>query len=135
MNLIKFLVRTQVMAIIVGVLRIIYLYILAFLDQPDRALQYINWFVYGLAIVFGILAFYMTRYFLGRKWLEVLLVLISYLIIYQPILLILQSTLFNHYTGYDPIINFLAISTGLVYFVITAFGMVLAYWFGSSKRD
>ncbi|MBI0577155.1 hypothetical protein IEC97_07260 [Neobacillus cucumis] len=86
MNLIKFLVRTQVMAIIVGVLRIIYLYILAFLDQPDRALQYINWFVYGLAIVFGILAFYMTRYFLGRKWLEVLLVLISYLITYPGIL-------------------------------------------------
>lgn len=136
MNWIKFLIRTQVMAIIFGVFRILCLHILAFFDQPERALQYINWFVYGLAILFGILAFLMTRYFIGRSWIAVLLVLISYLIIYQPILLNVQRTILHQSTGDYQVINFLAISTGLVYFVILAFGMVLGYWFGlgAAKR-
>ncbi|OIK10528.1 hypothetical protein BIV60_20750 [Bacillus sp. MUM 116] len=135
MNWVTFLIRTQVMAITLAVLRIIYLNVLAFFDQPERALQYINWYVYGLAILVGILAFFLTRYFIGRSWLAVLLVLFSYLIIYQPILLSMQEALLGNTTGYYGIINFLAISTGLIYLVITAFGMVLGFWFGTVNRD
>jgi hypothetical protein len=123
----RFFIKTQVLAILFAFFGVIYLNVLAFFDQPGRALQYINWFVYGLAILFAVIYIFMTQYFIGRNWLAVPLVLIPYFLLYQPIFHRIQSSLVNE--GYGRLVNFLSISTGSIYLITIIFGLFLGILF------
>jgi hypothetical protein len=95
--------------------------VLAFLDQPDRALRYINTFVFGLALLLAVIYFVITRYLLGRNWSAFVLVLTSYLFLYKPILEGLLFKLTNESHG--GIIKFLSISTGTVHLLAAVIGI------------
>ena len=119
--MLKYLLKTQIFAILLTLSWIIYLVVLAFLDQPDRALRYINSFVFGLAIFLAIIYFVLTRYLLGRNWSTLLLVLISYFLLYKPIFQEILLRITNE--SYGGIIKFLSISTGTVHLLATIIGM------------
>jgi len=123
----NYLLKTQIVAILISFSWIIYLVILAFLDQPDRALRYINTFVFGLAILFACIYFVLTRYLLGRNWPALIIVLISYILLYKPIF---QELLFKLTSeSYGSIIKFLSISTGTVHLLSVLIGMGFATLF------
>ncbi|MBT2658142.1 hypothetical protein J7E81_23360 [Bacillus sp. ISL-18] len=128
----KYLLKTQLIAIIVALSWIIYLVVLAFLDQPDRALRYINNFVFGLAILLAILYFVLAKYLLRRNWSSLLLVLISYFLLYKPIFqgLLLKITS----ESYGSIIKFLSISTGTVHVLAVIIGMGFGILFTRPER-
>ncbi|MEH7094336.1 hypothetical protein [Neobacillus vireti] len=128
----KYLLKTQLIAIVVSFSWIIYLVVLAFLDQPDRALRYINTFVFGLAILLAILYFVLARYLLGRNWSSLLLVLISYFLLYKPIFLGFLLKLTNESNG--SIIKFLSISTGIVHVLAVIIGMGFGILFTRPER-
>jgi hypothetical protein len=123
----KFLMKTQVLAIMMAVFWIIYLNVLAFFDQPGRALQYINWFVYGFAILLAIIYFLLTKYLIGRNWMVVPWVLIPYFLIYKPTLQKPLLSVVNE--GYGLTLKFLAISTGITHLLAIIFGLGLAILF------
>ncbi|MFZ7943128.1 MULTISPECIES: hypothetical protein [Bacillaceae] len=126
----RFVVKTQVLAILMGLFWIIYLSILAFFDQPGRALQYINVLVYGFAILFAVMYFLMTKVLIGRNWLAVPLVLIPYFLVYKPFF---QRILTKAANSYEGIINFLALSTGATHFLAIIFGLGLGIMFTRPK--
>jgi len=128
----KYLLKTQLIAIIVSLSCIIYLVVLAFLDQPDRALRYINMFVFGLAIFLAILYFVLAKYLLGRNWSSLLLVLISYFLLYKPIFQGLLLKITNE--SYGSIIKFLSISTGTVHVLAVIIGMGFGILFTRPER-
>ncbi|ULT59195.1 hypothetical protein L1999_11990 [Neobacillus drentensis] len=128
----KYLLKTQLIAIVVSLSWIIYLVVLAFLDQPDRALRYINTFVFGLAILLAILYFVLARYLLGRNWSSLLLVLISYFLLYKPIVQGLLLKVTNE--SYGSIIKFLSISTGTVHVLAVIIGMGFGILFTRPER-
>ena len=123
----NYLFKTQIIAILISFSWIFYLVILAFLDQPDRALRYINSFVFGLAVLFAVIYFVLTRYLLGRSWPSFLIVLISYFLIYKPILQELLLKLTSE--SYGTMIKFLSISTGTVHLLSVLIGMGFAILF------
>jgi hypothetical protein len=128
----KYLLKTQIFAILITLCWIIYLVVLAILDQPDRALRYINTFVFGLAILLAILYFVLTRYLLGRNWSTLLLVLVSYLLLYKPIFQEILLKITNE--SYGSTIKFLSISTGTVHFLAVIIGMGFAILFTRPER-
>ncbi|HEY2422043.1 MAG TPA: hypothetical protein VGI04_11520, partial [Neobacillus sp.] len=79
----KFLLKTQLVALGFAFFWVMYLTIIAFFDQPGRALQNINSFVYGFAILFGIIYIGISMFSLDRKWFSLPLVLIPNIFIYQ----------------------------------------------------
>ena len=123
----KFFVKTQVFAIIMALFWIIYLSVLAFLDQPGRALQYINSFVNGFAILFAVIYFLLTKYFIGRNWLAVPLVLIPYFLLYKPVFEQVLLSLANE--SYSMTLNFLSLSTGSTHLLAIIFGLGLGIMF------
>lgn len=126
-GLIRFLIKTQVVAILFALFWIIYLSVLAFLDQPGRALQYINSFVNGFAILLAVIYFLLTKYFIGRNWLAVPLVLISYFLLYKPVFEQVLLSLANE--SYSMTLNFLSISTGGTHLLALIFGLGLGIMF------
>jgi hypothetical protein len=128
----KILIKTQVLSIIFAIIWVVYLNILAFLDQPERALQYINWFVYGFAVLFAFISFLLTKYVIGHNWLAVPLVLIPYLIIYSPFFKGIMLSIVNE--SYGMIINFLSISTGTLFLIALIFSMVIGIIFSNRQK-
>lgn len=122
-----FVVKTQVLAVLFALLWVLNINLLAFFDSPGRALQYINWFVYGFAISFGIIYFLMTKYVIGRNWLAVPIILVPYLFVYQPIFQRIQSSFMSE--GYEGLVNFLSQSTGTIHLLSLIFGMALGIMF------
>ncbi|WML39423.1 hypothetical protein RCG19_19925 [Neobacillus sp. OS1-2] len=123
----KYLVKSQVVSILMAFFWMICLAVLAFLDQPSRALQYINVFVYGFAILFAVIGFLLTKYFLGRNWFAVPLVLIPYFLLYQPVFQRSLVSIAND--RYGGMIKFLAQSIGATYLLAAIFGLGLAILF------
>jgi hypothetical protein len=129
---VKLVLKTQFSAISFSLFWIIYLNILAFFDQPERGLQYINWLVYGFAALFGIVSMLLTKHFLGGNWIALPLVLIPEFIIYQPI--------FDRYflillpTGFKSIFHFLSLSTGMIYLIAILLGLILGIMFGRAQK-
>ncbi len=123
----KFLIKTQIYAILAALFWVIYLNVLAFFDQPGRVLQYINWFVYGFAILLAIIYFLLTKYLIGRNWLAVPLVLIPYFLIYKPIFQHLVLSVVNE--GYGRMVKFLAMSTGTTHLLAMIFGLGIGILF------
>lgn len=128
----KILFKTQVLSITFAIIWVVCLNILAFLDQPERALQYINWFVYGFAVLFAIISFLLTKYVIGHNWLAVPLVLVPYLIIYTPFFKGIMLSLVSK--SYGMIINFLSISTGTIYLMAILISLVFGIIF-SNRRN
>ncbi|EKN70788.1 hypothetical protein BABA_02954 [Neobacillus bataviensis LMG 21833] len=123
----KFLLKTQVVSLLMALFWIMYLALVAFLDQPGRALQYINLFVYGFAILFAVIYFLLTKYLLGRNWLAVPLVLVPYFLLYKPVFQRALVSIANE--SYGAIIKFLALSTGVTFLLATISGLCLAILF------
>ncbi|MBM7652903.1 hypothetical protein [Neobacillus cucumis] len=123
----KFLLRTQIVALLITFCWIVYLIVLAFLDQPDRALRYINTFVFGLALLLAVIYFVISRYLLGRKWSAFIPVLIPYLFLYKPIFEGVLLKLTNEY--YGSTIKFLSISTGTVHLLAAMIGIGFGIFF------
>ncbi|WP_223587743.1 hypothetical protein [Neobacillus bataviensis] len=128
----KFLIRTQVLAVLVSLLWIVYLVILAFFNQPGRALQYMNWFVYGFAILFSIIFIFLTKNIITRNWLVVPLVLIPCLILYEPLMEDFLLRVVNESNRMT--LNFLSLSTGSIKFISVIFGVVVGIMFSSVKK-
>ena len=120
----KLLLKTQVLSIIIALFWIVYLNILAVFDQPGPILQYLNWFVYGFAGLLVIIYLLLTKYIIGHKWLAIPLVIVPFLVIYQPILERVLLSLVNK--NYGMTINFLSLSTGATHLM----AMLLALVFG-----
>jgi len=120
-GLMKFLLKTQVFAIVMALFWIIYLIVLAFLDQPGRALQHINSFVYGFAILLAVIYFLLSKYLIGRNWLALPLVLIPYFLLYKPVLQRIIVSIANE--SYSKILNFLALSTGATHLLAIICGL------------
>ena len=123
----KFLVKTQVLAILFSILWAFYVNVLAFFDQPERGLEYINYFVYGFAMLLGTIYFLLTKYLIGRKWLALPLILIPFFIIYQPA--VLNFLLKMMKDGNGDIIHFLWLSTGTVHLMALIFGLAFGILF------
>ncbi|WP_160718910.1 hypothetical protein [Bacillus sp. USDA818B3_A] len=117
----QYLLKTQIVSILLTLCWIIYLVILAFLDQPDRALRYINTFVFGLAIFMAIIYFVLSRKLIGRNWSGLILVLISYFLLYKPAFE--EGLLKITSESYGDIIKFLSISTSTVHLLAIIFGI------------
>ncbi|MGG1677081.1 hypothetical protein ACIFOT_15185 [Neobacillus sp. NRS-1170] len=128
----RFLIRTQVLAVLVSFLWVVYLVIVAFFNQPGRALQYINWFIYGFAILFAIIFIFLTKYMISRNWLAAPLVLIPCLILYQPLMEGILLRVVNE--SNRMILNFLSLSTGSIKFISVIFGVVLGIMFSRVKK-
>ncbi|PLS07169.1 hypothetical protein [Neobacillus cucumis] len=127
----KYLLKTQIVAILLTLCWSIYLVILAFLDQPDRALRYINTFVFGLAVVLALIYFVLAKRLLGRNWSALVLVLIPYLLLYKPIFEGILLNITND--GNGSIIKFLSISTGTVHLLAALFGIGFGILFSRPK--
>ncbi|MDQ1146229.1 hypothetical protein QE429_003056 [Bacillus sp. SORGH_AS 510] len=123
----RLIVKTQVLAILVSILWLFYVHIVAYFDQPERALEYINFFVYGLAALVGIVYFLLAKYFIGRNWMALLLVVIPFLLIYQP--LVLQVSLRFMKDGNGDVVNFISLSTGTVHLLALIIGLASAVLF------
>jgi hypothetical protein len=123
----RLIVKTQVLAISISILWLLYVHIVAFFDQPERALQYINYIVYGLALLFGLIYFVLAKYFIGRNWLAILLIVIPFLLIYQP--LVLQVSLNFMKDGNGDVVNFISLSTGTVHLLALIIGLASAVMF------
>jgi hypothetical protein len=128
----RFLIKTQVLAIIFALFWLININVLAFFDQPGRALQYINWFVYGFSLLLAIIYFLMTKYFIGHKWLAVPLVLVPYFFVYNPIFQRIFLSLINK--GYAGLINFLSQSTGTMHLITLCFGLIFGIIFSNRQQ-
>ncbi|MDN3015342.1 hypothetical protein PH210_03855 [Paenibacillus sp. BSR1-1] len=128
----KFLIRTQVLALLVSFLWIVYLFILTFFNQPGRALQYMNWFVYGFAILFAIIFIFLTKKMINRNRLAVPLVLIPCLILYEPLMEGILLRVVNESNRMT--LNFLSLSTGLIKFISIIFGVVVGIMFSRVKK-
>lgn len=116
------LLKTQVFSIIIAFFWIVYLNVLAIFDQPGPILQYLNWFVYGFAILFAIIYILLTKYIIGHKWRAIPLVVLPYLMIYQPILERIQLRLVNK--SYGMTINFLSLSTSATHLMAILIGLI-----------
>ncbi len=128
----KFLIKTQLLAIIVSLIWILFISMLAFLDQPERAMQYINSFVYGFGILFAIICIILAKKMLGHNWLGLPLVLIPYLFIYQPVFQQLLQGITSR--GNADIIRFLLLSTGSINLLAVLFGIVIGIMFSRSNK-
>lgn len=118
----KFLLKTQILAIIIAIFWIVYLNVVAIFDRPSPILQYLNWFVYGFAILFAIIYLLLTKYITGHKWLAIPLVILPYLMIYKPILEQILLSLVNK--SYGITINFLSLSTGSTHLMAILIGLI-----------
>lgn len=118
----KFLLKTQILAIIIAIFWIVYLNVVAIFDRPSPILQYLNWFVYGFAILFAIIYLLLTKYITGHKWLAIPLVILPYLMIYKPILEQILLSLVNK--SYGITINFLSLSTGSTHLMAILIGLM-----------
>ncbi|MFP5113040.1 hypothetical protein ACSU64_11750 [Bacillaceae bacterium C204] len=125
----KLLLKTQVFSIIIALFWIVYLNILAVFDQPGPILQYLNWFVYGFAGLLAIIYLLLTKYIIGHKWLAIPLVIVPYLVIYQPILERVLLSLVNK--NYGMTINFLSLSTGATHLMAMLIGLVFGIIFSN----
>ncbi|WP_040209335.1 hypothetical protein [Neobacillus jeddahensis] len=123
----KVLMKTQLLSIGLAVFWLLFLLALAFLDQPDRALQYINLFVYAFALVLGMIYFLLIKKIIGRYWLALPLILVPFLLIYKPLMQPLLVKMVSEY--YGGMINFLALSTGVTYLFAIGFGLALGILF------
>jgi hypothetical protein len=130
---VKIVLKTQITAISFSVFWLLYINILVFFDQPGPRLEHINWFVNGFAAFFGVLVMVVARYFFGGKWFALPLVLIPEWLIYQPLLESLFSSLVSK--GYQPIFRFLALSTGTIYLIAVALGLIMGIMFGRFKKS
>ncbi|MFJ7726588.1 hypothetical protein ACIQXV_10520 [Neobacillus sp. NPDC097160] len=119
--MIRLLIKTQVVAILFALFWIIYLSVLAFLDQPGRAAQHINSFVYGFAILMAVIYFLLSKYLIGRKWLAVPLVLIPYFFLYKPVFQRILLSIPNE--SYGMVLKFLALSTGATHLLAIICGL------------
>lgn len=128
----KFLIKTQVVAILFALLWEIHLTILAFLDMPGRAIQYINWFVFAFAILIGILYVVISKFSLEKKWFSIPLVLIPDFILYQPLFLRILSSIVNE--GFAGVIHFFSLSTGSINFIATILGLLLGITFSRHHK-
>lgn len=129
----RLLIKTQVISIIFAIFWVLYLNILTFFNQPGRAMEHINWFVYGFAILFAIVYFGLTKYVIGRNWLAVPLVIIPYLMVYQPIL---QRFLFSMVSKeYGMILKFLALSTGTIHLLAILISLVFGIVFSNRRNE
>jgi hypothetical protein len=127
----KILIKTQVLSIVFAIFWVLYLNILAFFDQPGRALQHLNWFVFGFAFLFAIIYLVLIKYVIGYYWLAVPLVILPYLLIYQPFLERILLSLVSK--SYGMMLKFLSQSTGTTYLIAILFGLVFGIMF--SKRQ
>jgi hypothetical protein len=128
----KIMIKTQVLSIIFAIIWVIFLNILAFLDQPERVLQYINWFVFGFAGLFAIISFLLTKKVIGHNWRAVPLVIFPYLLIYSPFLKGIILSLVNK--SYGMIFNFLAASTATLYFITLLISLVFGVIFSNRQN-
>ena len=128
----KLLIKTQVLSIIFAIFWVLYLNLLAFFNQPGRAMEHINLFVFGFVVLFAIVYFVLTKFVIGRNWLAVPLVIIPYLMIYQPILQRMMISMVSK--GYGMIIKFLALSTGTIHLLAILISMVVGIVL-SNKRN
>ncbi|MEO2075617.1 MAG: hypothetical protein ABGX20_09450 [Bacillus sp. (in: firmicutes)] len=127
----RLIVKTQVLAILVSILWLFYVHIVAFFDQPERALQYINFFVYGLAVIVGIIYSLLAKYFIGRNWFALLLIVIPFLLIYQPVFLQISLRFMNG--GNGAVVNFISISTGTVHLLALIVGLAFGVMFSKPE--
>ncbi|MEH7305986.1 hypothetical protein [Neobacillus drentensis] len=125
----KFLLKTQVLSIIFAFLWIVYLNILAVLDQPGPILQYLNWFVYGFALLLVIIYTLLTKYIVGHMWRAVPMVIVPYLVIYQPIFEKILLSLVNK--SYGMSIHFLSLSTAATHLMAMLIGLVFGVIFSN----
>jgi hypothetical protein len=128
----KLLIKTQLLSIIFAIFWVIFLNILAFFNQPGRAMEHINLFVYGFAILFALVYFVLTKYVIGRIWLAVPLVIIPYLMIYQPLLQRFMISMVSN--GYGLSIKFLALSTGTIHFLAILIAVVFGIVFSNPRN-
>lgn len=119
----RFIGKTQVLALIVSILWLLYVNIVAFFDQPERALQYINYVVYGLAFLVGIIYFLLSKYMFGRNWLVLPLVVVPFLLIYQPVFLKILLRFMKD--GNGAVVNFISLSTGTVHLLALIIGLAV----------
>ena len=118
----KLLLKTQILSIIIAIFWIVYLNVLALFDQPGPILQYLNWFVYGFALLLTIIYFLLTKYIIGHRWLAIPLVIVPFLMIYQPIFeRVLLSLVAKNY---GMTFNFLSLSTGATHLMAMLIGLV-----------
>jgi hypothetical protein len=123
----SFFVRSQGLGILFALFWVVYISILAFLDSPGRAMQYINWYVYGFGFLFAIIYFLITKYLIGRNWRAVPLILIPYFLVYQPLFHQLLFSLVHD--GYGMTVKFLSLSTGTIHFMMVIFGVIFGIIF------
>lgn len=128
----KLLIKTQLLSIIFAIFWVIFLNILAFFNQPGRAMEHINMFVYGFAILFAVVYFVLTKYVIGRIWLAVPLVIIPYLMIYQPLLQRFMISMVSN--GYGLSIKFLALSTGTLHLFAILISLVFGIVFSNPRN-
>lgn len=129
----KWVMRTQLLAISFSIFWIIYLNILVFFDQPEHGLKYINWFVNGFAAFFGVIVMILTRFISVRRFVILPLVLVPEFVIYQPILERLFQSFLSK--GYKMIFHFLSLSTGMVYLIAILLGLLLGTLFQRPQKN
>ena len=127
-----YIVKTQVISIIVSVFWLLYLNIIAFFDTPGRAMEHINMYVYGFAAIFLLIDVLMFRRTIRGDWTSLPLILIPELVLYQPILFKLISALIPN--GYDTTLRFLSASLGMIYILTTAIAIIIGIMVGRVKK-
>jgi hypothetical protein len=128
----KFLLKTQLVALGFAFFWVMYLTIIAFFDQPGRALQNINSFVYGFAILFGIIYIGISMFSLDRKWFSLPLVLIPNIFIYQSLFLRVIYSLSSK--GFAGVVHFLSLSTGFINLLTATMGLLIGIMVTRPKR-
>ena len=118
----KLLLKTQILSIIITTFWIVYLNVLALFDQPGPILQYLNWFVYGFALLLTIIYVLLTKYIIGHMWTAIPLVIVPFLLIYQPFFERVLLSLVHK--KYGMTIHFLSLSTGATHLMAMLIGTV-----------
>lgn len=126
-------IRTQIVALLLGIGWIFYLNLLAFFHHPNRAIEYITPLKYGLLVVVGLLYFLFMKNYLGRRWMALLLIFLPYLFIYHPLFPILQQYMNIGSKGHLLNVEFFSLSTSHLFLMLAFVTTTLSILF--SRRS
>ncbi|KAA0549893.1 hypothetical protein FZW96_00655 [Bacillus sp. BGMRC 2118] len=118
------IIRTQIVAVLLGIGWVFFVNILAYLNHPDRFIEYITPIKYGLVLLTGFLYFLFMKNYIGRRWLSLPLIFVPYVLIYHPLLPILQQYMKIGSKGHLVNVEYFITTTSLLFLLVILVSIV-----------
>ncbi|MBM6619635.1 hypothetical protein [Bacillus suaedaesalsae] len=122
-------IRTQIVAILLGIGWVFLLNILAFLNHPDRLIEQITPIKYGLVILTGVFYFLFMKNYTGRRWPALPLIFIPYVFVYHPLFPIIQRYMKIGSKGHLMNVESFILNTSHLFLFVVLVAIVLSIMF------